>query len=74
MKDNTLFYITSNARKVAVAEKFLGPLGFSIQQKNIDLVENQTEDIEKIAIQKAQQAYEQFKHPLFVNDAGWYIP
>jgi XTP/dITP diphosphohydrolase len=74
MNNKTLYYITSNVRKIAVAEKFLNPFGFNIVQKTADVVEIQSEDIEKIAIYKAKQAFEQLKHPLFVNDAGWYIP
>ena len=74
MHDDTLFYITSNVSKIEVAKKFLSKYGFNVEAKSADVEEIQSEDIEKIAIHKAQQAYEQLKHPLFVNDAGWYIP
>ncbi len=74
MNSPTLYYITSNDRKVAVAQKFLSKFGFKVEKKTAEVIEIQSENIEQIAVYKAQMAYKQLKHPLFVNDAGWYIP
>jgi non-canonical purine NTP pyrophosphatase (RdgB/HAM1 family) len=68
-----LNYITSNKAKIRVAEKFLSPLGVTLQGKHLDLTEIQSEDIEQIAVGKARQAFSIVNEPLFVNDAGWYI-
>lgn len=68
-----LFYITSNKEKIAVAQKYLSPFGIEVEQKNHDFIELQSESIQQIAEYKAQQAFEYFKHPLLINDAGWYI-
>lgn len=68
-----LYYITSNKAKIRVAKKFLDPLGVTLEGKHLDLDEMQSEDIEKIAIGKARQAFSVVEEPLFVNDAGWYI-
>lgn len=40
---------------------------------HLDLIEVQSDNIAHIASEKAKQAYEIIKKPLFVNDAGWYI-
>lgn len=68
-----LFYITSSASKLLVAQKYLAPLHITVTQKSLNLSEIQSMDLKKIAIHKAQEAYAVLKHPLFVNDAGWYI-
>ena len=68
-----LYYITSNQQKIRVAQKYLQPLNVTIEGKHLDLIEVQSDDIAHIAAEKAKQAYEIIKKPLFVNDAGWYI-
>lgn len=73
-KFDMLHYITSNPDKVRVAKKYLEEFGIHVEQKHLDLTEIQSESIEEIALHKARQAYEKCNHPLFVMDAGWYIP
>lgn len=68
-----LYYITSNQQKIRIAQKYLDPLSVTIEGKHLDLIEVQSDDIAHIASEKAKQAYEVIKKPLFVNDAGWYI-
>ncbi len=68
-----LYYMTSNKRKVEVAQQHLAPLDVEVVGKDIDLVEIQSENIEEIAKLKAEQAFKLVKKPLFVNDAGWFI-
>ena len=68
-----LYYITSNKQKIRIAKKYLSPLNVSLEGKHLDLVEVQSDDIAHIAKEKAKQAFDAIKKPLFVNDAGWYI-
>ncbi|HRN96234.1 MAG TPA: non-canonical purine NTP pyrophosphatase [Candidatus Levybacteria bacterium] len=69
----SLYYITSNIEKITVANKYLHPLGISVEQKDLDFDELQSDSIEAIAQHKAEQAYSKLKHPVLVNDAAWYI-
>lgn len=68
-----LYYITSNQQKINTAQKYLRPLNVTIEGRHLDLIEVQSDNIAHIASEKAKQAYEVIKKPLFVNDAGWYI-
>lgn len=70
----SIYYITGNKGKIKVAEKFLKPHGLGIKQKELELIEIQSDSLETITIHKANQAFNKLKHPLLVNDAGWNIP
>ncbi len=69
-----VYYVTSNPEKITVANKYLNPLGVRVLQKNLHFDELQSDDIEHIAQHKAEQAFKQLQHPVFVNDVAWYIP
>ena len=63
-----LKFITSNADKVREASVILGwPLE---QVSTLVIHEMQTHDINKIVENKAQQAYEELKCPVLVEDSG----
>ena len=56
-----VIFVTGNPNKLAEARSHLEPLGLKIEQLRIDgkvpeLVEPQYDDLEKIAISKADQA------------------
>jgi XTP/dITP diphosphohydrolase len=68
-----LYYITGNQNKIDVAKKFLEPLEVSFIPQALELIEIQSHSIEDIAKFKAEQAFEELKQPLFVNDHGWSI-
>lgn len=68
-----MLYVTGNTHKFADAVKLLGEYGIELEQKVLKLQEIQSDSIEEVALDKAKQAYEELKQPLFVNDAGWYF-
>ncbi len=68
-----LTYITGNYGKyVSVKEKFEKE-GIMIEYFKHDLIEPDINDIKLISKEKAKQAYEILKTPVFVADAGFYI-
>lgn len=69
----TIYFATSNAGKVANAQKALRPFGISIKQLNVDLIESRSENPSEIALEKAIQAFTRFKKPLIVEDSGFFI-
>lgn len=69
-----IYYITSNKDKVEDARKFLDKWNIEIEGGSFDFIEPQSDSIEVVARSKAEQAFEQIKMPLFVNDSGWEIP
>ncbi len=66
-----LYYVTGNKNKIAIAQRYLSPLGISITPQALELEEIQSHDIEQIAIHKAKHAFGILQKPLFVNDHGW---
>ena len=68
-----LTYITGNYGKyVSVKEKFEKE-GITIDYFKCDLDEPNINDIKVISKEKARQAYEILKKPIFVADSGFYI-
>lgn len=68
-----LTYVTGNYGKyVSVKEKFERE-GINIKYFKCDLNEPDVNDIEFISREKARQAYEVIKEPIFVADSGFYI-
>lgn len=68
-----VLYITGNQKKLENAAAFLADYDIAPESQKVDSQEIQSEDAVAIAIQKARDAYEQLKQPLFVNDASWHI-
>ena len=66
-----VYYVTGNPRKVEEAQKMLSKFDINVEQIKLDIEEIQSDSFEDIALNKARQAYEQVKKPLFVNDSGW---
>lgn len=69
-----LYYITGNKRKAEVAQNNLKSFNIELTIHPLELVEIQSESIEEIARDKAQQAFKIIKKPLIVTDHGWFIP
>lgn len=68
-----LTYVTGNYGKyIAVKEKFEKD-GIDIDYYKCDLNEPDVNDIKIISKEKARQAYEILKSPVFVADSGFYI-
>ena len=70
---NNLYFATSNLWKFNHANQHFGLSGLNIEQLNIELPESRSEDVEQIAIEKAEFAFSQIKKPVFVIDAAFYI-
>jgi XTP/dITP diphosphohydrolase len=76
MKSNmnrTITYVTGNQAKFLTAQKYFEPLGTDLVQKQLNMVEIQSDKVEDISLDKAQKAFEALKVPLIVNDASWII-
>ena len=70
-----LCIVTSNTGKFEEIQTFLQhhvPT-LSVQQKAIDLPEIQSLDLEKVAITKAQSAWQQVQQPLLIDDGGFFL-
>lgn len=70
---NNLCFATSNLWKFNHANQHFDLNGLKIEQLNIELPESRSEDVEQIAIEKAEFAFSQIKKPVFVIDAAFYI-
>jgi non-canonical purine NTP pyrophosphatase (RdgB/HAM1 family) len=70
----TITFVTSNDVKFIVAKEVLNPRGYSLEQVRIDVPEIQDENIENIARDKAQKAFEIIKKPIIITDDGWSVP
>jgi XTP/dITP diphosphohydrolase len=70
----TITFATGNQQKIKEARAHCAAYGIVIEAQKIKTAEIQTNNIEKVAINKAEQAYAQLKRPLIANDSGWRIP
>ncbi len=68
-----IYFATSNKGKVQSLQNDLSKYGVCVLQKNIDLIEPRSFDVQEIAKSKIQQAYETIQKPTIVVDAGLYI-
>lgn len=70
-----LLFITSNARKIEDYNRRFEPVGYRIEQLNIDLNEGRSLDIKEITHLKLQQAKKASGgKPVFVEDRGFFLP
>jgi len=70
----TITFVTGNQQKLMAAQAICGPLGITIINEQLDIVEIQSENAEDIAIDKAAKAYAGLGRPIVVNDDAWLIP
>ena len=74
LEKSVLYYVTGRASKATLFAQFLPENApFTIEQVDVDLFEEQTEDQEKIAIAKAKQAWDLVQKPLLVDDGAIYF-
>ena len=71
--NKTIAYVTGNHEKFLTAQKYFEPLGINLVQKQLDIVEIQSDKVEDISLDKAQKAFDVLGQPLFVNDTSWMI-
>ncbi|NLC48352.1 MAG: non-canonical purine NTP pyrophosphatase [Tenericutes bacterium] len=67
-------YVTGNKFKVYTAEKYLNPLGFTIDSIKLDIPEIQADSIEDISVYSANIASKELNKAVLVNDSGLIIP
>lgn len=66
--------MTGNIAKVESANRRLASFDVVLTQRKMEgIAEPQSDDINKISLSKAQQAFKVVKQPLVVSDAAWYI-
>jgi XTP/dITP diphosphohydrolase len=68
-----IYFATSNKGKIKSAAEALALYGVEVEQLEIELAESREEDPAMIALEKAQQAYKKFGHPIIVEDSGFFI-
>lgn len=70
-----LVFATNNANKLREVQEILRCLAPFIEVigANVKIAERQLDDIEKIAAERAKEAYARLKIPVFVEDSGLFI-
>lgn len=74
MTKKIITLVSTNTGKRLSLERALAGTGYDVELVRLDLMEPQFDDIEQIAIFKAQQAFQVLHKPLVVNDGGLVIP
>lgn len=68
-----IYFPTSNDNKIALANRFLKPLGIEVVHVPIELTESRAHSSNIIAKEKAKEAYAILKKPLITEDSGFFI-
>lgn len=68
-----LVFVTSNAGKAHEARERLEPLGFEVEQRDLDILEVQADDLDVVATEKARAAATNLRGPFFLEDAGLFV-
>jgi XTP/dITP diphosphohydrolase len=68
-----VFFATGNIHKFNEARSLLSPYGLSVAMLRVKGDEIQSENLRDIACKSLQNAFEQTKLPIFVEDAGLFI-
>jgi non-canonical purine NTP pyrophosphatase (RdgB/HAM1 family) len=69
-----IFIATGNSSKYEAANKYLAEFGIKTEQAKLKLLELQGDEIETIALFKAEQAFSILNKPVAITDVGWKIP
>jgi len=69
-----IYIVTENKKKFLSGKKWLNPFNIKVSQKELDIIEPQSEDIQSITKSKATQAFTILHKPVLVTDAGVSIP
>lgn len=70
-----IYYATGNRGKFEMVQKYLNAHlpDLTIKQVDLDLIEEQSLDLEAISVFKAKQAWSELGKPVIVDDAGVYF-
>jgi XTP/dITP diphosphohydrolase len=72
-KSYDVLFASSNTHKYEEAEKILAKFGIKLGFFQTELVEIQDDSLSKIALQKAENAYDKCKKPVIIEDDGLFI-
>jgi len=72
-KSYDVLFASSNTHKYEEAEKILAEFGIKLGFFQTELVEIQDDSLSKIALQKAENAYDKCKKPVIIEDDGLFI-
>lgn len=67
-------FCTTNQDKFRTAKDACAQFNIALEQAAVEVDEIQSEDAKKVAIDKAQKAYEKLKKPLAITDDSWSFP
>ena len=67
-------FVTGNPVKLHGARQAANMYDIEVDQADLDIIEIQSHEAEKIAQHKAEQAFSELQRPLFVSDDSWIIP
>ncbi len=68
-----IIFVTGNKTKVLHANEVLEKFGYQAVSEKMNLIESREEEPEKVAAEKALQAFAKLNKPLIVEDAGIFI-
>lgn len=68
-----IIFVTGNKTKVLHANEVLEKFGYQAVSEKMNLIEPREEEPEKVAAEKALQAFAKLSKPLIVEDAGIFI-
>jgi XTP/dITP diphosphohydrolase len=71
----TLLFVTTNNGKFQEVQRWLAELApqMQLEQAALDLPEYQSLEVHKVALGKAQEAWQLLKKPLLIDDGGIYL-
>ena len=72
-KSYNVLFASSNIHKYEEAKKILDKFGIKLGFFQTELVEIQDDSLSKIALQKAENAYDKCKKPVIIEDDGLFI-
>jgi len=72
-KSYDVLFASSNTHKYEEAKKILAEFGIKLGFFQTELVEIQDDSLSKIALQKAENAYDKCKKPVIIEDDGLFI-
>ncbi|RLC35562.1 hypothetical protein DRH14_00640 [Candidatus Shapirobacteria bacterium] len=69
-----IYFITGNPAKITYANNIIKDFNIKFVQKKLNIIEGRQTSPKQVVIGKAQQAFQQFKQPLVIEDSGIFIP
>jgi len=68
-----LKFVTGNEHKFEEVKEVLKEFDIEVEREELDFVEFSNQGLKEIALSKAQQAFEEFREPLIVEDTGLFF-